>query len=471
MPRFTGQLLLLLASIVLLGSCTGTSTGDLPFLPANYGLPYTDADFDAIMGNNQVYMAPGGSDTGSCTQSSPCQTFQYAISQMSGGDGLILLDGNYSLSTNSGLRLTDSSGNSIPNSDQLPSGPDIDHPTIVRAQNPGSVFIEGGFTLGTRTQKVQYIIVYGLTFFSTSSLRNADYSVVKATGVNPGLSIGTLDHSDGCMYNLIEDVWIWGKNQRGNAVNYRAHHNLWRRVLIRDDGCDAKFCGEKSGNLKISATIYNSHDVSFENVISIDKILRGNVYGDGSYADFATAQHDSGKPLPPEGESNGRNYWLGDMVINSEDLAFDFEADNILPLPETTGTIRDFVALNSQAGGSIDGAHCPYNSESKFNINDVYLYSKSGSGIYSNCDNNYVYGSNINNGNYTSSLASGRIPEVRYGTTTPLWPWPYELRIRNEICARGNYAGSGDEFPSTGIRGTRSFCTSGLSLTDYIKSF
>ena len=323
-----------------------------------------------------------------------------------------------------------------------------------------------------RTQKTQFVVIYGLTFFTPGSFRNADYSVVKATGIYGRLSVGSIDHSMGCSYNLIEDVWIWGKNQRGNAVNYSAHRNIWRRILIRDDGCDTLYCGEGAGNLKISSTIYNSHDVTFENMISMDKILRANTYNTGSYADFATAQHGSYRPtLPPEGEQNGRNSWLGSMVINSEDYAINFEAGEVLPLPVTTGTIRDFVALNSRAGATIDGAGCPYNSASKYDINNVYLYSVAGNAIYSGCSSNYVLGSNINTGSYTNNMATGRVPQYRYGTTTSLWPWPYELRIRNDICVRGNFSSTGEEFSATGNRAVKSFCTSGQSLSNYISSF
>lgn len=204
----------------------------------------------------------------------------------------------------------------------------------------------------------------------------------------------------------------------------------------------------------------------------MDKILRANTFGTGSYSDFATAQHASSRnPLPPEGEQNGRNSWLGSMAINSEDEAINFEAGEVLPLPETTGTIRDFVALNTMRGVGIDGAGCPYNSESKYDIDNVNIYSVAGNAIYSGCDSNYVYGNNINTGTYTNNMAAGRVPQVQYGTSTPLWPWPYELRIRNDICVRGNFAGDGDEFPDTGIRATKNFCSSGLSLSDYINSF
>lgn len=471
---------------ILINGCTGSSNEAAPGGNGggngDYGSPYTDADFEAIMGTNQVYMAPNGTDSGNCsTQQTACRTFAYAISQMNSGDGLILLDGNYSIANSGQLRVRDDDGNLVANSnasDLLPSGIDVDNPTIVRALNPSgpNVFVEGGFTLGTSTEKVQYIVIYGLTFFTPGNLRNADYSVVKGTGVYGRLSVGSIDHSMGCSYNLIEDVWIWGKNERGNAVNYSAHHNLWNRVLIRDDGCEQINCGEgTTGNLDIGSTIYNSHHVSFVNMISIDRILQANTYGIASYSDFATAQHDSGRStLPPEGELNGSNYWLGSMAINSEDYAINFEAGAVLPSPDVTGTIRDFVALNTQAGATIDGAGCPSGGYSRFDIDNVYLYSIEGDDIYSGCDTNYILGNNIHTGFYTSNMASGLIPQYRYGTTTALWPWPYELRIHNDICVRGRYnngVNAGDEFSSIGIRQTKSFCTSGLSLSDYIDSF
>jgi hypothetical protein len=490
MHQYQGNLSSLFPIIfILLTGCTGAtdeaSSGSRGsnYVFSDYGSPYSDADFDAMMGNNQVYMDDTGSDSNPCTQAQPCRTFAHAISLMSSGDGLILLDGNYDSSVNGELRTTDADGNPVPNpnaSDQLPTGQDSTHPTIVRALNPSgaNVFIEGGFTLGTRDTTVNYVVIYGLTFFTEGSLRNANYSVVKGTGIYGALGVGTQDHALGCMHNLIEDVWIWGKNHRGNAVNYRANHNVWNRVLIRDDGCDQIYCGEGEGRLKISSTIYNSHDVAFVNMISIDKILRENTFYTGSYADFATAQHtyfcDNNTPCPPpEGEQNGRNSWLGSMVINSEDYAINFEAGEIL-VNEVTGTIRDFVALNSRAGATIDGAGCPYNDNSIFDIDDVYLFSANGGPIYSGCDTEYILGNNINTGAYTSNMASGRIPQYRYGTTDALWPWPYEMRIRHDICVRGRYnngVNAGDEFPDTGIRATKSFCTYQGTLSDYIASF
>lgn len=141
--------------------------------------------------------------------------------------------------------------------------------------------------------------------------------------------------------------------------------HIWRRVLVRNDGCDQPFCGEGRGNYSIGTTIYNSHDVSFENVIVFDWIMGNNPHG---YADFATAQHESMCEPQPEGEVNGRNQWLGCMSINSEGAAINFEADETLNFPEKTSTIKDFVALKTVHGLSLDGAHRPYKGNSYFEM-------------------------------------------------------------------------------------------------------
>ena len=429
---------------LLLHACSDDSSNSN--LPADndtdntdFGTPYVDTNFEAIMGTNQVYMSPTGVSSGDCsTQLTACGTFAYAISQMQPGDGLILLDGDYDSIINGELRTTDNDGNSLPNdaaSDQLPTGVDVDHPTIARALNPGQVFIEGGFTLGTKFSKVQHIIVYGLTFFQPSSIRNADNTVVKATGIYGGLSVGTSDHIMGTRFNLIEDVWIWGKNVRGNLTNFVANNNSYRRVLIRDDGCDVIHCGAGAGNATIGSTIYSSNNVTFENVISIDRILRANVWGgaETNYADFATAQHGDKAPGTPGGELQGNNQWLGCMAINSEDSAINFEADNVMDAPNTTVVIRDFVALNTRTGVSMDGAHRAYSGVSKQDVGGIHIRAWENSNFNQGCStlfaedpgcsvhvpNNPVAAGAVTLASYTGGQSS-LLPQVRYGTTDAL---------------------------------------------------
>lgn len=424
-------------------------------------LTLTDQQYEQLKGVNQIYMSPAGKNSGSCSRARPCKTFDYAVAEMNAGDALILLPGKYTLEQNGALSATTANGRPIRYSAQLPSGLNADKPTIARAEMPGTVEIEGSFTLGNKVEKVKYIIIYGLTFLSPSNLRNSDYSVVKNTGIRGSLGIGTNDHSQGCMYNLVEDVWIWGKNERGNAVNYRAHHNIWRRVIVRDDGCDLPYCGEGRGNYSVGMTVYNSHDVIVENVIIFDRILGGNPHG---YADFATAQHDSRRDPQPEGEANGGNKWLGCMSINSEDTAINFEADEVLDFPNLTVSLKDFVALKTRHGLSMDGAHRPYKGYSLIEIDNVHLYTTQGGQYYIGCDvvnRSADKGcahriSGVNKGSYKPGMAS-ILPKYRYGTKISLWPWNNEDRIKSDLCKN-------DESP-------RGFCLFNGSFSEYIRSF
>lgn len=465
-----------------------------------------NSKYESSMGTNQVYMSPTGKDNGDCdTEKKPCRTFSYAISNLSPGDGLILLDGDYPNQVHGELRIRDNNGNPLKDgnvnitslSAQIPSGVDVSHPTIVRAKNPGKVFIEGGFTLGDNTTKVQHIVIYGLTFFTHSSLHNANHVIVKACGFNSSISIGTQEHAQGCMHNLVEDVWVWGSNSRSNVTTYRSNHNIWRRVLIRDDGCDVVHCGEGRGNASIATTVYNSNNVIMENVVSIDRILRANAMSENNtnYSDFATAQHPYlryGEPFPtPGGEENGSNQWLGCMAINSDDYAINFEADEIQGNPAnivTTITLRDFVALNTYGGISMDGSRRAYSGVSRHSISGVHLRTRNKAVFYRGCFTpnksdpgctvhipvDPVKSGAVTLGTYTGQQ-SKILPQYQYinGKLSDknLWPWPYESRIRHEICQRATFSNTGDEYPKEGIRATKSFCGFNGSLTDYIKSF
>jgi len=146
-------------------------------------------------------------------------------------------------------------------------------------------------------------------------------------------------------YGLFEDCWVWAYGQRAIASNFQAHNSVWRRVVVRGDG------GGPSGgaNPNIGIAAYNSQNVSFQNVIVIDRLLDAGT----AYADFASAQHDTTNP-----DQNlfylGGNEWLGCLSIASADAAFVWEADTAQP-GMVTWTMRNCVAwpggLSVQPGG------------------------------------------------------------------------------------------------------------------------
>ena len=467
------------------------------------------------------YLSPTGNNSNSGTSEGlPWKTFAKAFSTMAGGDELILLDGTYSVAAGTGYISYLGT-----NSDQPPNGSSTSAMTYIHAKNPGSVNIVGALFLGRSTGKNSYIKIQGITFdggaSGESTLYNTSYIYIKdcgfyGTGQDGGsvFGIGTNDGNWGNTYNLIEDVWIWGKN-RIIASNYRANNNIWRRVLVRGDGCNTGDC-TGSGNPNVGITVYNSKDVSLQNVIVVDRILGGG----SPYADFATAQHDPGPGSLGAGEYLGPNEWLGTISLKSPDVGYYFEADDA---NNNTGTLRNVVAWISADDGINIGAdyrgilleNITAGSNGGSNIRvapavttgtvrNIIAYNASLWGVNSAITPSYVdvYGAGSSNYNQTSCsvgckttnpIADGTPASLkyitrietgsalkgtgygggdyganivnRYGadgtfygqsnynalTANALWPWPNEARIKSDLCATSN----------------RGFCLDS-SLTHYI---
>lgn len=293
------------------------------------------------------YISPNGDDDNSGkNEQSAWKTFSYSLSEISSGDELVLLDGLYSHEVGTGGIHWNTK--KYPDSGQIPSGLSLEQQTIVRAYNPGNVLVDVPLFIGRKKRKDSYIRIEGVTF-NGGHLYNTSYITIKNTGFSDRFVIGTKDHSHDNNYNLIEDVWIWASQRRIVSMNYRSNKNVWRRVVVRGDGCNKKQC-TGSGNPNVGFTVYDSSDVSVQNVIVLDRILGGGK----SYADFATAQHTRGKNFL------GRNEWLGIISVNSEDNGLVFEADNVIP-DVFTWKIVNALVLDAKRGG-INIGNKPYNA-------------------------------------------------------------------------------------------------------------
>lgn len=456
------------------------------------------------------YISPSGSDSNNGTSSStPWKTFNKAFTTMAAGTSLGLMDGTYSVAAGTGYISYLGT-----NSNQAPSGNSISDQTVVRAINPGSAKVTGGLFVGRSDRKDSYITFQGITFLDGGELYNTSYVTVKDCGfMGAGFHIGTNDHENGNTRNLIEDVWITATGQRLVSSNYRSDENVWRRVLVRGDGCGTPEC-TGSGNPNVGLTCYDSRDCSFQNVMVIDRLL---LTGDEGYASFATAQHTSGSHLL------GRNEWLGCMVINGPDQGFYFEADNVIA-SDPTWTLENCVAWATEG----DGANLGNTSSQRVVIRNLTVGHSGGDGlrvdpavsagsvtnILSLSAGRYgvnsaitptycnVYGSGDSAYNQTTCTTGAYtynaetdgsleyVPRIeassnldgigasgadiganivnrygadgtRYGdsgyhdlTSTALWPWPNQTRIRQELG------------PDLSI--TRGFCASGKTLTSYV---
>ncbi|MDO8521176.1 MAG: Ig-like domain-containing protein, partial [bacterium] len=465
------------------------------------------------------YLSPTGLDTNTgLSQTAPFKTFAKAFSVLPAGGELVLLDGTYGVAQGTGIINWDTSAYGA-NTAQIPSGISRSQMTYIHALNPGNVKIMGELFIGRSFRKDSYIKIEGITFEGGGSLYNTSYVIVRNSGfhdVTQGtgsvFGIGSGDHTQGNTFNLIEDVWIWGQD-RLIAINYRADNNVWRRVLVRGDGCNSASC-TNSGGPNVGITVYESKNVSLQNVFVVDRILNGGT----PYGDFATAMHTSGFPF-------GNNEWLGTISLNAPDVGYYFEADIATLSP--TRRVRNAIAWNSfgagfnvqssgntdvqngtfkTSGGSSDSFRLRDADSSSDVITNIIALGNGRDGVNTIADSNYVdvygtwsdaayrpgegvcltgcktsdpladgslkYITRIENGSPLKGTSAGGADYganvmYRYGTdgsfwgdagynaltTNQLWPFSNEARIKKEMCT------------DTGV--TRGFCSSG-SLTQYI---
>lgn len=339
----------------------------------------------------EYFISPQGSDWNNGeSKDDPFKSFKQAFGDMDAGDTLWLMDGNYSEENENGvLRDVGSYGETLEYSSSIPSGISRSKPTTVKAINPGKVRIHKVKSLpkdhgtplyiGRSNRKDQFIHIEGIIFEGGGSLSNSSNIIIKKSGFNGSFGIGDSSHYKGNTYNLIEDVWVWTKNKRIAAANYRSHYNIWRRVIIKVEGCDFPGCNDGPGGKQdpsVGFTVYDSHNVSVQNVIVIDRQLDKAI----SYGDFATAQHTDGDasylPKDVSGEDYylANNEWLGCMSVNSVDSAFSSEADNVVHNKNILH-VKDFVAIHPENGGLSIG-NTPYNHKknSYFILENISLF-------------------------------------------------------------------------------------------------
>lgn len=308
------------------------------------------------------YISPNGSDSNTgLTSSDPLKTFAAVMAAIDAGppcepvcpETVILMSTatvtRYTGSTTGYLSYNDGS---CSNCDQMRSGgPESGFATVKAMIATNTVIVDGGtregLFVGRSTRKDQYIKFIGITFYGGGALYNTDHVYISSCGfVNTQendsgvFGIGTNDGNWGNTNNLVENSWFWGKD-RIIVSNYRAAKNIWRRNFIRGDGCASVDCSG-SGNPNVAFTVYNSSDVSVQNMIIFDRILNGGE----PYSDFATAQHDAGPNDTGVAEYNLRNEWLGTLSLNSEDLGYNFECDGC-----TSPSVKMVNVLSIDAGG------------------------------------------------------------------------------------------------------------------------
>ena len=473
------------------------------------------------------YISPNGSDSNSGSSTSvPFKTFAKAFSVLPAGGTLYLLDGTYT-STNGSINQDMGAPSGVPT-----DGVSATQLTTVMALNEGSVVLRGSggedIYLGTIGTTKRFLKFQGFTVTNGVNIYHGDHisfknmGVTSASGGNGVFAIGSNDNNGQMVssYITLEDNWIWG-NARKAFAPLNSDHIILRRVVLRNDGCrsSSDYCGSDSGNYMSGSTVYNSSQVSMQNVLAIDNVRGPAGFAGG--ADFWTAWHTNAGS-----HRFGANEWIGSMSINSEFSGFVTDTDAVSGVINPAVLYKDDVVWN--AGGFGFNAQCGGCSDQQAVLMNLTAYGSGGGDLF---NIHYATSSSATNlvamgsGRYgyfgvvtpsyvdntvqpayngpscqvgcktTNPLSDGSIRYIarieagsplkgtgsggadyganvvtRYGadgtfhgdgnfntlTSTPLWPWPNENRVNKEMCV------------DSGV--TRGFC-SAASLTSYVWTY
>lgn len=450
------------------------------------------------------YLATTGNDSNACataqSSNTPKKTFSSAWGCLTPGDTLIVADGTYtSASPPSGK--AGSAGSVI---------------TVLAASDGGAI-LSGGLTLKNNSYLAFEgfkIVSTGASLSAGSAgtglvthhvtFRRCGFTTT-STNEDGGVII-----YDGTHHMLFEDFWAWGGGRYtfhvygwtgGNNPNTTADYNTFRRGVIRQGPSDSS-----SGHPEASMVFYNSSYNIVENVIALD----GQQNSDSSNTAFYLTSH-----APPPPGSVGNKYY-GVIALNN--LGNGLHMDSNEGSSTANTEVRDSVFWGNRGGYgvlfynttkncdnsvidhvTVGGTINPITGIYNLSCNKVTITSsismQSGVGIKNTgsialADYNDVYSNN--NGNYSGLSAGAHSyttnPQLKYITrvedgtvckgggaggtncganvtkryqdgiltSTDLWPWPYEARIKKEMCTDAGF--------------TTGFCAK-LSLTEYVWTY
>ena len=435
---------------------------------------------------------------------------QTAMSNMVGGDELIIRDGTYTGTINS-----------IDDAHLPPSGSAAAY-TIIRAEHPGEVVFDGETSLNVF--RVSNGVRNYITFKGIIWCRSNDYNCVYFNnwdhikiqqcgfydaGVNASTSYCGL-YIRGGDYILVEDCYVWGEFFYGITF-LECTHSIMRRCVARMD--IKRSPDSRAGNF----TTYSSQDIEIQNCIAIDSA--NNAYytpTDGGYAFFGVNTNGGAARVHFRGDIGLKiGYKSGLIETTCVDFTFDDMVvwDTAMGFYDRTEDPSNgvynhclFGENNPESGwGAIIGAHTITNSimtnnntygweygapildYNCFYDNNPNYKDSSKRGTHDYCTensntinpriNSLLYLTRIESASDLSAAGSdgGRVgPRILYrigvdgslygetGYNTDsgdsLWPFPHEDIIRAKMRA----------YNKNGVDGTRGFCADGQTLTKYI---
>ena len=468
------------------GTCSGTLSGNTFTTNAINGSCTVVASFSQ---GQSYYVSNVGSNTNSCTaaksNTTPKLTIQAGLACLAAGDSLIIRDGTYSGVSNA---MTG-----------LPNGAPGNYITI-KAESEGNVILTGGLSLA---QNSQYLVFQGLRFQDTNQkdivghhlkFFSNEFRGAPNTGNVVTVAIGTNNFTPGAQFILMEENWVHGFGGRYKIVVYNADSIVLRRNVTRFDGYDSADNAPEA-----DVTIYDSSNVEVQNAIAVDGIT-------GTTAAFYTAAFYNVANATVATPSDNR-FWRGVMAINPTGYLMGAEGQDTI----TNMLVTDAVLYGGSFGISqLKGVNIQYERCTLINppsdgfgifggtasvrdsiVSGATLKAYDGvtptfSVAFGNGDNSggtvlnpktngLLYLPRIEAGSVLASGGTGggqrgaqivkRIgvsgtlygdPGYNVTTTTDLWPFPNDARIKKEMC--------------TDVGETRGFCAGTGSLTSYIFS-
>ncbi len=445
------------------------------------------------------YLATSGS--GNCTtgqsQATPISSWSTAWGCLSAGDTLIVADGSYSSA-------------SPPAGKAGASGA----PITIQAQNDGGAIITDG--LSFRGASHIDVIGFGiadpdqaLDVFSNGVSAVSHHLNFRRIGFSCSTTVSNyacVQLHDGTHHVLLEDSWAWGGG-RYNVVCYggstgnsnsTCDYNTFRRLVLRQGPHTSS-----SGQPQAGLSLYYASNNIVENVIVLDS--KANATDSDNSAFYQT---DHGPP--PYVTYNkyygvialnnwGHGWYISGQAAHSEvhNSVFWANTGDGLGLYESSSStcanvLFDHVTAGYNAGNGV-GNYCD-----NLTLTSSLLFTNTGygarngasAGTVLSADYNDYYGNTsgaregFTTGTHDIANAPGPLyilrPEVgsalrgagangtdigptivnRYQdgvlTTTPLWPWPNQGRIKKDMCT------------DAGV--TTGFCGDG-SLTHYVWNY
>lgn len=453
------------------------------------------------------YLSPNGDDGNSGSAAAPWASFAHALSRMAAGDELVIADGSYD------QRIV------IRGREQL----------TLRAANRGQARVAGGGSGPVlELQDCAFITVDGLRLSdggenNVLSVDGTTAPGLSAQGSSHDIVLRNLGIEGSCLqYNcaaaaisrssevVFEDSWIFGAG-RYSLLVYGARNVTVRRLVVRWDRWEGG--AYKVDDPRHAMNFYNTRDSIFENVYVLDAGRSQSRYGDkGAISIGGNANGDT----PWDSSSN--NLVIGSLLINNIGNGISIESpvmqdNNRIRNVLIHGSTRHAVSLNKQvrntllrhltvvrSGGGIgdwssgvtgtgvydslfvDNANAQFNGDVAEDWNVLHGNAENRNGGSLGPHDTTGVRPDLNNLlDPRDAGLSGRVSAQsefnwpgahvleRYqngvATNVPLWPWPNETLIREDLCdaaTLGRWLRTGDNQPG--------WCSSGMSLEAYARN-